>query len=213
MLIVLVGFQRGQSQLIIADIIKGAITKVIKAVDLQIQRLQNKTIGLQNAQKALENEMSKLKLDDITDWVEKQRSLYASYFDELWKIKESIAAYHRVSDIVRSQAQLVKEYQQASHVFHQDPHFTPAELSYMEKVYSGILNESIKNLEQVYSIVTAFTTQMTDAKRMDIINHAAGEVDLHLADLRKFNDQQKLLSFQRAAAQGDIETVKQLYGL
>lgn len=50
-------------------IIKEGIKKVIVAVDLKIQRLQTKTIWLQNAQKALENTMSKLKLTQITDWV------------------------------------------------------------------------------------------------------------------------------------------------
>ncbi len=65
-------------------IIKEGIVKVIKAVDLKIQRLQNKTIWLQNAQKTLENSMSKLKLDEISGWVEKQRTLYkvdANYID------------------------------------------------------------------------------------------------------------------------------------
>src|SRR5215216_4741827 len=68
--------QRSHAQLAILDIIKQAITKVIVAVDLKVQRLQNKTIWLQNAQKTLENQMSKLKLDEIKDWVENQRKLY-----------------------------------------------------------------------------------------------------------------------------------------
>ena len=66
------------AQIPILDIIKQGITKVIVAVDLKIQRLQNKTIWLQNAQKTLENSMSKLHLDEISDWVERQRNLYSS---------------------------------------------------------------------------------------------------------------------------------------
>ena len=44
-----------KAQFPIAEIIKQAIKKVIVAVDLKIQKLQNKTIWLQNAQKAVEN--------------------------------------------------------------------------------------------------------------------------------------------------------------
>src|ERR1700730_43201 len=88
--------QRTLAQDPITLIIKEGIKKVIVAVDLEIQRLQNKTIWLQNAQKAVENEMSKLKLDEISTWVEKQRKLYADYFDELSKVKEVIATYHSV---------------------------------------------------------------------------------------------------------------------
>lgn len=202
-----------QAQIPIAEIIKQAITKVIVAVDLKIQRLQNKTIWLQNAQKAIENKMSKLKLDEISDWVEKQRKLYADYFDELSKVKEVIATYHRVRDIIDKQKALIGEYRSAWDLFRQDDHFTADEIDYMRKVYTGILNEGIKNLDQVFLVINAFTTQMADANRIEIINHAAELVDQNLADLRQFNDQNKMLSFQRAAEKGDIDVVKKLYGL
>ena len=78
--------QPAQAQIPIAEIIKAGIIKVIKAVDLKIQRLQNKTVWLQNAQKVLENEMSKLNLTEIGDWANRQKELYANYFDELWNI-------------------------------------------------------------------------------------------------------------------------------
>ena len=71
------------AQLAIIDIIKEGIKKVIVAVDLKVQRLQNKTIWLQQAQKTLENTLSKVKLTEIGDWVERQRKLYADYFEEL----------------------------------------------------------------------------------------------------------------------------------
>lgn len=202
-----------EAQIPIAEIIKAGIKKVIVAIDLKIQRLQNKTIWLQNAQKAVENTMSKLKLHEISDWVEKQRKLYADYFDELSKVKEVIATYHRVIDIIDKQTALVNEYKSAWKVFKQDNNFTTDELNYMGNVYTGILNESIKNLDQVFIVVNAFATQMTDAKRIEIINHAADAVDDNLADLRQFNDENKMLSFQRAAEKGDVEVVKKLYGL
>jgi hypothetical protein len=94
-------------------IIKQAVVKVIKAVDLKIQRLQNKTIWLQNAQKVIENTMSKVKLDEITDWVEKQRTLYKDYFDELWRVKSIISYYHRIKEISEKQIRLVEEYKRA----------------------------------------------------------------------------------------------------
>jgi hypothetical protein len=88
--------QHTNAQIPILEIIKAAVKKVIKAVDLKIQRLQNKTIWLQNAQKTLENKMSKLKLTEISDWSKKQKELYAKYFDELWKVKNAISSYQAV---------------------------------------------------------------------------------------------------------------------
>lgn len=210
--VLLISFS-SQAQLPIAEIIKEAIKKVIVAVDLKIQRIQNKTIWLQNVQKTIENEMSKLRLDEISGWVEKQRKLYAGYFDELSKVKEVIATYHRIKDIIDKQTALVNEYRSAWTLFKQDKNFTPGELDYMGSIYTGILNESIKNLDQVFLVIHAFATQMDDAKRIVIINKAADEVEQNLADLRGFNNQNKMLSFQRAAEKGDIEVEKRLYGL
>src|SRR5438132_1016424 len=112
----------------ILEVIKAGVKKIIKAVDLKIQRLQNKTIWLQNAQKVLENKMSELKLTQIGDWVQKQTTLYADYFDELWKVKNTITTYHRVGEIIQKQVQLVNEYSKAFALSRQDKNFTASEI-------------------------------------------------------------------------------------
>src|SRR5690349_10071919 len=121
----------------IALIIQEGITKVIKAIDLKIQRLQNKTIWLQNAQKAVENTMSKLKLEEIATWVQKQKDLYQNYFDELWKVKDIITYFYKVREIEQLEVNMLKGYHQAVAAIGKDSHFTPKELSYMLQVYSG----------------------------------------------------------------------------
>ena len=197
----------------ILEIIKAGIKKVIVAVDLKIQRLQNKTIWLQNAQKVLENAMSELKLTQISDWVEKQRTLYADYFDELWKVKNAISTYQRVKDIIQKQVQLVNEYSKAYSLSRQDKNFTPGELDYMHQVYTGILDESVKNIEQVQMVISAFATQMSDGKRLEIINKASDNIDQNLSDLRQFNQDNIKTSLQRVKDQNNVDVVKKLYGL
>lgn len=202
-----------KAQIPVLDIIKEGIKKVIVAVDLQIQRLQNRTIWLQNAQKTLENEMSKLKLGEITGWVEKQKKLYQDYFDELWRVKAAIAYYHKVKDIINRQGQLIREYKAAWALFKQDKNFTAQELDYMVHIYSGLLGESVKSIDQLALVVSAFVTQMSDGKRMEIIDGVAEQVETQLSDLRQFNSQNKVLSLQRGVDRGEIESVRKLYGL
>lgn len=205
--------QQASAQNPIVAIIKAAVIKVIKAVDLKIQRLQNKTIWLQNAQKTLENSLSKLKLDNIADWVEKQKILYKDYYEELYKVKAIIAYYDRIRDISEKQLRIVEEYQWAWNLFKQDEHFTADELNYMAEVYSGLLDQSTKNIDQIFLAVNSFTTQMSDAKRLEIINITADQVDANYYDLARFNQEAILLSLQRAKAQSDVEAVKKLYGI
>lgn len=197
----------------IEDIIKAAVVKVIKAADLQIQRHQNDVIWLQNAQKTLENIMSELKLNEISDWVEKQRDLYKEYYDELAQVKTIITYYQRIRDVSQKQVTLMEEYKKAWQLFQQDNHFTANELDYMAKVYTGILDASAKNLDQVFLVITSFSTTMTDAQRLEIINAAADQVNINYYDLVKFNQQNKLLSLQRAKDKQEIEVVKKLYNL
>ena len=205
--------QNTEAQIPVLEIIKGGVKKVIKAVDLKIQRLQNKTIWLQNAEKTLENEMSKLKLKEIGDWALKQKKLYADYFDELWKVKNALQTYQNVKDIVNKQIQLVKEYKKAFDLSKQDKNFSAGELVYMGEVYSGILKESLKNIEQVDLVITSFATQMSDAKRLEIIHQASDKMEQNLSDLREFNQQNLQVSLQRAKEKNDIDAVKKLYGI
>ncbi len=204
---------QSDAQFPIAEIIKAAIKKVIVAVDLKIQKLQNKTIWLQNAQKVIENQLSKLKLTEISDVTNKQRELYKDYFDELKKVKNAITYYHRVKDLIEGQAAMVREYKDAWATFRQDKNFSKEELDFMAGVYDGMLKESLKNLDQLMLVINSFTTQMSDAKRMEIINAAADKMEEIVGDLKDFNNQNRAMSLQRSYERGEIEYSRKIYGL
>jgi hypothetical protein len=205
--------QQIHAQMAIIDIIKQGAKKVIMAVDLEIQRMQNKTIWLQNAQKEMENVLSQTKLTEISDWVQKQKDLYGDYFNELWQVKDAIEYYHRIKDITQTQVRIVSEYESAYSLFKQDDHFSQEELDYMGKVYTGIINESLKNLDQLFLVINSFTTQMSDEKRMEIINSAGESMDENYKDLKAFNSENMMLSLQRSKDLNEVNVLKQLYGL
>ncbi len=202
-----------QSHAIVWTVITAVIKKVIIAMDIAIQKLQNKTIWLQQAQKELENAMSKLRLKQIGDWAEKQRVLYRDYYEELQKVKSTIAYYNRIKAVTVKQLQLVAAYKRSSAQFNQDAHFSGGELSYMGKVYGGMLEASVKNIDAILMVIHDFTLQMTDAQRLEIINRAAARIDSNYADLLRFNEENQRLSLARAKDLNDIALTKKLYGL
>ncbi|MES2827706.1 MAG: conjugal transfer protein TraI [Bacteroidota bacterium] len=201
------------AQVAVLEVIKAGVKKVIKAVDLKVQRLQNQTIWLQNAQKVLENQLSKLKLTEISDWTEKQKNLYSEYYEELWKIKSAIAYYKRIKDLTLKQVAIVDEYKWAWGLFNKDKHFRPEELEQMEKVYKGILDESIKNLDMIILVVNSFKTQMTDAKRLELINDAVNKMDGNYSDLKRYNQENIQLSIQRSRSLDETAKLKEIYGI
>ncbi|WP_300601946.1 conjugal transfer protein TraI [Niabella sp.] len=195
------------------QIIKEAIVKVIKAIDLAVQRVQNQTIQLQHIQKEIENAMAKLKLKEIAEWSEKQRKLFKTYYDELWKVKKIIAYYKRIKSITDNQLQLIKEYKRAYALISNDKNFKPKELIYIFDVYTGILDESAKNIDELMIIVQSFSSQMSDAARLELIAKTDTEVSKNLSHLRRFTNQNILLSIERTKDKQEQQTIKTYYGL
>ncbi|WP_349313757.1 conjugal transfer protein TraI [Chitinophaga sp. MM2321] len=194
-------------------VIKAAVKKAILAADLAIQRQQNKVIWLQNAQKTLENAMAKLKLDEISDWTEKQRNLYRGYFEELNKVKTIITYYKRIKEIGQQQIRIVEEYNRAWRLVRQDKNFTLDEINHIGNVYHGILEETLKNVEQLSLVVNSFATSMSDAKRLEIIGDAAEKVDQNYSDLKRFTNENYILSLTRSKSKVELEQLKVMYGI
>lgn len=201
------------AQAVVGSVISSTVGRVIRAIDLKIQSMQNQTIWLQNAQKTLENQLSKLKLTEISDWSSKQKDLFSEYYQELWDIKSAIAYYSKISELTQKQVALVNSYNQAWGLLKNDKHFTADELSYMTQVYSGILQASLNDLDQILNVIHANKTQMPDAKRMELINKAADHMDTNYNDLQQFNNQNAILSMQRANDENEVLTLKQYYGI
>ncbi|MFA6245354.1 MAG: conjugal transfer protein TraI [Mucilaginibacter sp.] len=213
--IVLVSFnaEKANAQFVVSEVIKLTVTKVIKAIDLKVQRMQNQTIWLQNAQKVLENQLSRLRLTEISNWTSQQRQLYSGYYDELWKVKATITYYQRIKDLTVKQIALVAEYNRAWGMLKRDQHFNAAELSAMQSVYSGILSASVDNLDQILLVVNPGKTQMSDEQRLELVNRAGNHLDENYDDLRRFNMQNQVLSLQRSKELGDTKTTQALYGI
>lgn len=212
-LIALCPASNAEAAIPIAKIIKEAVKKVIKAVDLMIQRLQNKTIWLQNAQKVLENKLNELKLTEIAEWTEKHRKLYDEYYQELWTVRNTLASYQRIRDIIQRQGQIVDEYARIWNILRTDERFSEGELEHMYAVYTGIMDESVRNLDHLMVVINSFRTQMSDAKRLELINSCGDAIDQNYYDLREFNRQNVSLSISRVKNAHEIESVKKLYGL
>jgi hypothetical protein len=194
-------------------VIQEGIKDVIRAIDLKIQRLQNETIWLQDAQKTVENVMAKLKLDEISDWVERQRSLYANYFDELRELKQAFSYYSKLKNIIELQTALIRDYKRAIKAVKETNAFTPEELLHILNIYEGIAKESSKNIESLFAIISSFATQMTDAKRMEMINQSEAALQTSYDDLKRFSSQNLQLSISRARSEKEIQLVKALYGI
>lgn len=198
----------GRGQLLIGTIITAAAKKVIKQIDLKVQKIQNKTLALQNAQKALENAMVKTKLAELSGWMDKQRKLYQDYYTELNMVRSEIKTFHAVRTIFAQQAKIAAGCTAAVATLCDEGVFSVQEIIWMQRVYSEILRKSRNNMDQLNLAIIPFKTQMTDGQRLELINTISRRMQTNLNDLQRFNSENQVLLLRRKKARADIERMK-----
>jgi len=205
--------KKANAQFVVSAVLNETVGKIIRAIDLGVQRAQNKTLWLQNAQKVIETQLNQLKLSQIAGVSKQQTELFTTYYNDLFTVKSIITDYEQVKNIMVRQEMLVREYQSAWALTQQDKHFTAAELSHISSVYTGILKSSVSNLDQLLVLVNSFQTQMSDGKRMELIHAASKNIDQNYNDLKQFNNENIMLSLERAKDENDLKATKALYGI
>lgn len=196
-----------KAQFALAAIIHTAVKKVLVATDLEIQRIQTRTIWLQQAEKILENEMTKTRLAQIAGWTWRQEALFQEYYGELTRIKAGIAHYHRLADVFTDQEQLLRESSAALRLFVGENNFSAAEKQEIRKVYTGILQATNKDLDQLYLLLTASLTRMGDAQRLELLDATLKSLEQRSSDLREFTRENIILQLQR---KNDFQSIQEL---
>lgn len=137
--------------------------------------------------------------------------LHNVYLTGLMAVSPSVRNYSRIAEIISQQISLVSGYKKANKNFRESGSFSANELSYMGNVYAKLINQSLDNLDELNTMVTAGKLRMSDADRIKGIDRIYGSSSDLLNFLRAFNRQGVLLSLQRAKDSNDILTLKKLY--
>ncbi len=181
-------------------VIGAIIGKVIKAIDLKVQRLQNETLVMQVGQQAAEQELSKNKLAEINDWQQQLRELYAGYFAELKAVKSTIAGGSMIKRILGLQQQVVIEYGRMG----KEPALKPE--------YDATLTNSVEILETLQMAV-ASQLSMKDAERICVIQTLRDAMYHCLETMQLLNKRQLEIISNRTRMEADLQFVKRLHGL
>jgi DNA repair ATPase RecN len=140
-------------------------------------------------------------------------NLHKAFLDGLMEVSPTVRNYHRVVDIINYQVVLVKEYRNAYDRFKRDNNFNADELSYLGRVYDNIFKESLRNLDELLTVITAGKTRMSDYERLQAIDRIYADMQDKLMFLRHFNNNTTILAVQRAKERNDAETIQKIYGI
>jgi hypothetical protein len=193
--------QPAEAAIPIAEIIRQGVKKIIVAVDLKIQRLQNETIWMQQVQQKMENVLSETQLKEISSWSKQQKELYGDYYEGLWKVKSVLGQYQKIRDITQTQAELIKAYQQSWKLLTSSGQFSPDELDLIQSRYGVILQAGVRNLSQLTTVIKSFSFQISDGERLERIHVLDREMNQNYRDLLGLNMQLESVNRQRTAWQ------------
>ena len=176
------------------------LAKAIKALDLKIQRLQNETMVLQRVQQAAENELSKNKLAEISNWQQQLNKLYEGYYAELRQVKPTILGGSMVRRILSLQQQLINEYGRVG------------KTTAVKPQYDALLNSSMEVLDMLY-VVTGSELSMKDSDRLCVLRTLYDAMTHCLESMQSLNKRELENIVNRTRLQADLDYVKRLHGL
>lgn len=149
----------------------------------------------------------------IKNIAEGNYTIHQAFFDGLAAVSPAVRNYKRIPYIIDYQKLLVKEYKRAFDKFRQDPNFKFEELEYLANVYSFLFKASLRNLDDLVTIITATKLSMTDYERMQAVDRIFYDMQNKLMFLGSFNNSTYMIAVQRAKSKNDVVTMKKLYGI
>jgi hypothetical protein len=138
-------------------------------------------------------------------------NLHSTFLNSLMAVNPEIRKYGRIANIIADQASIVSEYKAAWKQANAGGHFNVDELGYINNVFQHLLNQSVDNLANLTNVITAGNLRMSDAERLQAIDHIYSDTQNKLVFLRHFNNQVAILAVQRQKAQNEVQTFKNLY--
>jgi DNA repair ATPase RecN len=139
--------------------------------------------------------------------------LHETFLDALMQVSPTVRNYRRIGDIVNYQVLLVKEYKSAFNRFRNSKNFNPDEIAYLERVYNNLFKQSLRNLDELTSVITANKMRMSDDERLACIDKIYADMQDKLLFLRNFNNDTAVLDLQRAKEGNDTQVMRSIYKL
>ncbi|RXK86987.1 TerB family tellurite resistance protein [Filimonas effusa] len=137
--------------------------------------------------------------------------LHKAFLDGLMAVSPTVRKYHKVAEIISIQLTIISEYKKAAGTFRVSDLFNDNELSYIDRVYDNLFQQSLKNLDDLATIITDNQLRMSDDERLEAIDQIHDDIQDKLLFLRHFNSRTKVLAVQRAGQQQETKVLKQLH--
>lgn len=136
--------------------------------------------------------------------------LHKLFLDGLLAVSPTVRNYEKVAQIITLQIELVKTTRSSLQGFRVSQLFSDKELAYIEQVFAGLVEGSLKNLDGLLLVVTANQLRMNTAERLEAIDRLHASMTDQVRFSRYFTQKAGLLGQQRSKDLYQLEVLKNL---
>ena len=152
-------------------------------------------------------------LNTIRDIKHGDFNLHNIFFNSLTSVNSKVKKYSKVAVIIASQISISKQVRNTIKQCINSKQLTAAELNYLQQVFSNLLDDCAKNLNELLGLITDGEQKMKDDERIIRIDKLYDEMHDKQVFVQSFSQSAKGLSIQRMNEHNDIVITKKLNGL
>lgn len=152
-------------------------------------------------------------LSAISDFSKANFDLHSKYFNSLQTVNPQIRKYAKAAEIVALQVKIVGNYKSTYRKIKSSNAFSIDELNYVEKVFTTLLDDCEKTLDELITVTTNGKLQMKDDERMNRIDKIYLDMQGKLTFSDAFSNDATLLAASRIKEQTDIQASRWLQGI
>ena len=155
-------------------------------------------------------EIARTGLNTIQNIKKGDFNLHLDFFGSLEIVNPKIKIYTRVADIIAYQVRIVKNISTTIKNLKESGQFNTNELDYSKAVFENLLDECVKNVDELYLVITSGALQMTDDERIKRIDQLYTDMQDKYSFCQSFSEERSVLAMQRLGEQLEIKFSKQL---
>jgi hypothetical protein len=140
-------------------------------------------------------------------------NLHTAFYSSLEAVSPTVANMAEVAEIIDLEVSMISQFSHKLNNYRGSPWLQPGEVSYINQVYTGLMNNGMELIAALTSLTTDETLRMTDGERISRIQQLNTEVKRQYRLVQTFTNQTDLLTVQRQQEGNDIGALKGIYGI
>jgi len=158
-------------------------------------------------------ELARTGLNTIQNIKKGDFNLHRDFFGSLEIVNPKIKTYTRVADIIAYQVRIVKNISTTIKNLKESGQFNTDELDYSKGVFENLLDECVKNVDELYLVITSGDLQMSDDERIKRIDQLYTDIQDKYSLCQSFGEECSVLAIKRLSEQIEILMSKKLNGI